>query len=189
MPTQACGLSRLTRYLMLGFGQRFEVFSIAIWKYPYPARFTTIECKVGSTVAEGDVICNIESMKMENAIVAPLAGKITELKVSPQQLVDIGDLIAVGRHFRFRSNIDKFPGAPIQCGLVVRPSLSPVAGPQLPISHRAMARYCLKVPIKQEGASTPSWQTEPFCFTVRKSCSRPVQRRIPARNTSGRSPH
>jgi biotin carboxyl carrier protein len=66
-----------------------------IVEVPLSGKITTVECKVGSNVAEGDVICYIESMKMENAIMAPVAGKITEIKVSPQQVVDTGELIAV----------------------------------------------------------------------------------------------
>ena len=44
---------------------------------------------------EGDVICFIESMKMENPILAPVAGKITEIKVSVEQVVETGNLIAI----------------------------------------------------------------------------------------------
>jgi biotin carboxyl carrier protein len=37
----------------------------------------------------------LESMKMENPIVAPVAGTITEIRVVPDQVVKPGDIIAV----------------------------------------------------------------------------------------------
>jgi len=62
---------------------------------PLPGKVITIECQVGSDVQEGDVICYIESMKMENPIVAPVAGKIAELKAAEGDTVETGNLIAV----------------------------------------------------------------------------------------------
>ncbi len=62
---------------------------------PITGKVLTIETKVGETVQEGDVICYIESMKMENPILAPVAGKIAEIKVKPGQVVETGDVIAV----------------------------------------------------------------------------------------------
>jgi biotin carboxyl carrier protein len=50
---------------------------------------------VGDKVAEGDTICFLESMKMENAILAPVAGIVTEIKVSPSQSVEGGEIICV----------------------------------------------------------------------------------------------
>ena len=62
---------------------------------PIPGKVITIECKVGDTVEEGDIICYIESMKMENPIVAPVAGKITELKATEGEVVETGGLLAI----------------------------------------------------------------------------------------------
>ena len=61
---------------------------------PITGKLISVETKVGDTVEEGDVICFIESMKMENPILAPVAGKITEIKVSAGQVVETGNLIA-----------------------------------------------------------------------------------------------
>ncbi len=66
-----------------------------IVEVPITGKLTSVEVKVGDAVQEGDVICYIESMKMENPILAPLAGKITELKVSAGQVVETGNLIAI----------------------------------------------------------------------------------------------
>ncbi len=62
---------------------------------PLTGKVISAEVKVGDMVGEGDVICFIESMKMENPILAPMAGKITEMKVSAGQVVKTGDLIAI----------------------------------------------------------------------------------------------
>ena len=62
---------------------------------PIPGKVISIECKVGDTVQEGDVICYVESMKMENPIVAPVAGKITELKATEGEVVETGGLLAI----------------------------------------------------------------------------------------------
>jgi len=65
-----------------------------IIEVPITGKITSVEVKVGDVVQEGDVICFIESMKMENPILAPVAGTITEIKVSAGQVVETGNLIA-----------------------------------------------------------------------------------------------
>jgi acetyl-CoA/propionyl-CoA carboxylase, biotin carboxylase, biotin carboxyl carrier protein len=49
----------------------------------------------GAEVAEGDLICVIEAMKMENEITAHRAGKVEELGVSEGGSISSGDMIAV----------------------------------------------------------------------------------------------
>jgi len=66
-----------------------------IVEVPITGKVTSVEVKVGDVVQEGDVICFIESMKMENPILAPVAGTITEIKVSAGQVVETGNLIAI----------------------------------------------------------------------------------------------
>jgi acetyl-CoA/propionyl-CoA carboxylase biotin carboxyl carrier protein len=51
----------------------------------------------GAEVAEGDLICVIEAMKMENEIAAHRAGKVEELNVAEGAAVASGDVIAVIR--------------------------------------------------------------------------------------------
>jgi len=65
-----------------------------IVEVPITGKVSSVEVKTGDVVQEGDVICYIESMKMENPILAPIAGKITEMKVSVGQVVEAGNLIA-----------------------------------------------------------------------------------------------
>ena len=47
-----------------------------------------VEKAVGDVVAAGDTIMILESMKMEIPVDAPDSGKITEITVAPEQLVE-----------------------------------------------------------------------------------------------------
>jgi biotin carboxyl carrier protein len=49
----------------------------------------------GATVAEGDKLLILESMKMETAIVAPCAGHVTRVLVAPGQIVEPGQTLVV----------------------------------------------------------------------------------------------
>jgi acetyl-CoA/propionyl-CoA carboxylase biotin carboxyl carrier protein len=62
-----------------------------------PLQGTVLKVAVeqGAEVAEGDLICVIEAMKMENEITAHRAGKVTALNVSEGAAVGSGDVIAV----------------------------------------------------------------------------------------------
>ena len=62
---------------------------------PISGKVVSVEAKAGDVVQEGDVICYIESMKMENPILAPVAGTITEIKVSVGQVVETGNELAI----------------------------------------------------------------------------------------------
>ncbi|MBI4284239.1 MAG: DUF2118 domain-containing protein [Chloroflexi bacterium] len=66
-----------------------------IIEVPITGKIISVEVKVGDAVKEGDVICYIESMKMENPILTPVAGTVTQLKVSTGETVETGNLIAV----------------------------------------------------------------------------------------------
>ena len=52
-----------------------------------------IEVKVGDTVAEGDTVAILESMKMEMPVEAPCAGKVEEISAAEGQAVNEGDLL------------------------------------------------------------------------------------------------
>lgn len=62
---------------------------------PITGKIVSVNVSQGGTVKEGDILCMLESMKMENPILAPAGGTVTEVKVSSGQLVQAGDLIAV----------------------------------------------------------------------------------------------
>jgi biotin carboxyl carrier protein len=62
---------------------------------PITGRIISVDVKVGQAVKEGDLICVLESMKMENPILAPVDGTISEVGVKADQVVKPGDIIAV----------------------------------------------------------------------------------------------
>jgi len=64
---------------------------------PSPLQGTVLKVAVeqGAEVAEGDLICVIEAMKMENEITAHRSGKVTSLNVAEGAAVSSGDVIAV----------------------------------------------------------------------------------------------
>ena len=61
-----------------------------------PLQGTVLKVAVekGAEVSEGDLICVIEAMKMENEITAHRSGKVTELPISEGASVSSGDLLA-----------------------------------------------------------------------------------------------
>ena len=64
-------------------------------EFPITGKVTSVNVNQGDTVQEGDVLCLLESMKMENPILAPVTGTVTEIKISEEQAVEAGDLVAV----------------------------------------------------------------------------------------------
>jgi glutaconyl-CoA decarboxylase len=62
---------------------------------PISGKVVSVNVKAGDTVKEGDVLCILESMKMENPILAPVDGTIIEIGVTAEQAVKPGEIIAV----------------------------------------------------------------------------------------------
>jgi acetyl-CoA carboxylase biotin carboxyl carrier protein len=54
-----------------------------------------VQAKVGEVLAEEDVIMILESMKMEIPVEAPVAGKLVELLVAEEEVVDEDQVVAV----------------------------------------------------------------------------------------------
>jgi len=55
----------------------------------------SVDVEVGDEVAEGDVICVLEAMKMENDVVAPSGGTVKSIEVEAGDTVDMGDSLIV----------------------------------------------------------------------------------------------
>ncbi len=62
---------------------------------PLTGKILSVDVKVGDKVKEGDQLCILESMKMENPIVATVGGTIAQVGVTPDKVVKPGDIIAV----------------------------------------------------------------------------------------------
>lgn len=69
--------------------------ALEIIEVPIAGKMMDIKVVAGNHVDEGDVICTLESMKMENPILSPVSGTVKEIRVSPAQVVKPGDVIAV----------------------------------------------------------------------------------------------
>ena len=64
---------------------------------PMPGTILKVTVVQGQTVKEGDVVCVLEAMKMENEIMAPKNGTITQVLTSKGSSVDTGaPLVVIG---------------------------------------------------------------------------------------------
>ena len=63
---------------------------------PLTGKIIGVNVKPGDVVKEGDVLCLLESMKMENPILAPVNGTITQVGIAADQVVKPGE-IKIGR--------------------------------------------------------------------------------------------
>ena len=65
-----------------------------IWPIPITLA-TDLECEVGDTIAEGDTVVILESMKMEMPVEAEDEGTVKEIKCQEGQSVSEGDTLVV----------------------------------------------------------------------------------------------
>ncbi|HUU08566.1 MAG TPA: biotin/lipoyl-binding carrier protein [Dehalococcoidales bacterium] len=61
---------------------------------PITGKVISVNIKAGDSVKEGDTLCILESMKMENPVMTPVSGTVTEVAIAEGQVVKTGDLIA-----------------------------------------------------------------------------------------------
>ena len=62
---------------------------------PLPGTIVGVSVSEGGQVNEGDELCLLESMKMENPILAPLGGTIRRIKITKGQTVQASALLMV----------------------------------------------------------------------------------------------
>jgi len=62
---------------------------------PMPGTILKVHVTQGQSVKEGDVLCVLEAMKMENEIMAPKDGTVTQVATSKGSCVDTGALLVV----------------------------------------------------------------------------------------------
>lgn len=65
---------------------------------PMPGIILSVRVKAGDMVTEDDELCILEAMKMENPIVAPVSGRVVEIRVSVHSRVETGQVIAIIEH-------------------------------------------------------------------------------------------
>jgi acetyl-CoA/propionyl-CoA carboxylase, biotin carboxylase, biotin carboxyl carrier protein len=92
-PGPAAGLKRPPRRQRAGGGAATSAPSEDLTS-PLQGTVLRVAVEQGAEVSEGDLICVIEAMKMENEITAHRSGKITELPISDGASVTNGDLLA-----------------------------------------------------------------------------------------------
>ena len=64
---------------------------------PMPGNILEVNVNVGDAVKEGQVLVVLEAMKMENEIMAPKAGTVTQVLVSKGSTVDTGaPMVVIG---------------------------------------------------------------------------------------------
>ena len=66
-----------------------------IIEVPLTGKIVRVNVKPGDAVKEGDTLCLLESMKMENPILAPVNGTIIQIGVTVDQVVKFGETIAI----------------------------------------------------------------------------------------------
>ena len=64
---------------------------------PMPGTILKVNVSQGQAVKEGDVLCVLEAMKMENEILAPKSGTVTQVATTKGATVDTGaPLVFIG---------------------------------------------------------------------------------------------
>jgi biotin carboxyl carrier protein len=60
-----------------------------------PGKLLQLIVTAGDIVAQKQAVATMESMKMESTLVAPVAGRVAEVRFKEGDLVEMGDVVAV----------------------------------------------------------------------------------------------
>ena len=60
---------------------------------PMPGKIVSVKATVGQAIKEGDLVCILEAMKMENEIFASVSGTVASVNVNAGDAVETGDVI------------------------------------------------------------------------------------------------
>lgn len=60
---------------------------------PMPGKIVSVKATVGQAIKEGDLVCVLEAMKMENEIFASASGTVASVNVGAGDSVETGDVI------------------------------------------------------------------------------------------------
>src|SRR5206468_2948317 len=60
-----------------------------------PGKLVRLEAAVGDIVAEKQTVAIMESMKMETALASPKAGRVSEVRSKPGDILDMGEIVVV----------------------------------------------------------------------------------------------
>jgi acetyl/propionyl-CoA carboxylase alpha subunit len=62
-----------------------------VLKTPMPGRIVSVEVEEGQEIEAGQTLVVLESMKMQNSIVSPVAGRVVKVHRGPGELASFGD--------------------------------------------------------------------------------------------------
>ena len=60
---------------------------------PMPGKIVNVSVAAGQAIKEGDIVCILEAMKMENEVFASASGTIASVNVNAGDAVETGDVI------------------------------------------------------------------------------------------------
>ncbi|XP_064167943.1 propionyl-CoA carboxylase alpha chain, mitochondrial [Anguilla rostrata] len=86
---KSCWMASLSRHMP----EKVPEDSSSILRSPMPGSVVAVSVKPGDTVAEGQEICVIEAMKMQNSMTAARAAKVKSVHCKPGETVGEGDLL------------------------------------------------------------------------------------------------
>ncbi|XP_026679703.1 propionyl-CoA carboxylase alpha chain, mitochondrial-like isoform X1 [Diaphorina citri] len=58
-----------------------------------PGLVKSVNCKVGDQIMEGEELCVVEAMKMQNSLVAAMTGEIKVVNIEPGSTVSEDDVL------------------------------------------------------------------------------------------------